>query len=615
MLAALVPYGPDAQRSQVLGNACFGHALRLALPEDDDDRQPVVGAAGRYLLTADVRIDNRAELASSLGIEGIILKRMSDCDLLLAAWERWQLECFHHLLGDVAMAVWDAHDEKLTLARSPHSLKPLFYHRGAGFVAFASMPQALFAVPQIPKRLDLFKAAAIVLGLADSGDQTIFEGITLVRHAEASIFTASGTTVIALWDPAEIGESSLSVAAAGEALKAEFDRAVAAQLRRRSGVVACQLSSGRDSSAVAATAALAMRGSRGQLVTLTGAPNISFAGPTNAGRLADESGLAAITSARHPEITHVTCRSRKMSLRASLRRRSTFHHRPITNPTAMPWTDEIDAEAARRGATVMLNGSTGNYSISSSGTGHLIDLLNRHGVRRWWRAARRIGGSSWASWRSIGSVTLGPSLPEPLYERLLRTTGRRSLAASDFVLLRQPYRTWVERQMMAEYGDSRPPSSFAERRRALLLARDNAEKMSPAIHGLDLRDPTSDRRLVDLCLSFAPDQLASRPWAPSPIYEAAFEDRIPQRVIHNRNRGVQGADWFDLFTAEDVAEAVAVYRDNSTISELLDFAVIDRMVAAWPEPGSSDWNQLARYHNLLLPALAVADYIDLHFPE
>ena len=615
MLAALAPYGRDAQHSQTLGDACFGRALQLALPEDAFDRQPLVGAAGRYLLTADVRIDNRSEVATKVGIETSILATMSDSDLLVAAWERWQLDCFDHLLGDVAVAVWDSHEQRLTLARSPNSLKPLFYHQGRDFVAFASMPHGLLALPEIPKRLDLFKAAAIVAGVPDGGTQTIFEGITLVRHAEAVVFTGGTTTVIALWDLAAIGESSLSVADAGEALKAEFDRAVTAQLRRRSEVVACQLSSGRDSSAVAATAALAMRGTRGQLVTLTGAPHIGFAGPVNAGRLADESGLAAITSERYPEITHVTCRSRRSSLRSSLRHRSTFHHRPITNPTAMPWTDEIDAEAARRGASVMLNGSTGNYSISSSGTGHLVDVLHRQGVGRWWQVARRIGGSSWASWRSIGSVTLGPLLPEPLYEQLLRTTARRSFDADDMALLRQPYRAWTERQLGAEYGDSRPPSSFAQRRRALLLARDNAEKMSPAIYGLDLRDPTSDRRLVELCLSLAPDRLASRTWEPSPVYAHAFRDRIPDSVIYNRTRGQQGADWFELFTSHDVAEAVAAYRENAMVRELLDFAEIDRMIADWPEQGCSDWNRLARYRNLLLPALAVADFIDLHFPN
>lgn len=280
----------------------------------------------------------------------------------------------------------------------------------------------------------------------------------------------------------------------------------------------------------------------------------------------------------------------------------------------MPWTNEIDSEAARRGASVMLNGSTGNYSISSSGTGHLVDVLHQQGFGPWWRVARRTGGTSWTNWRSIGSVTLGPRLPEALYRKLL-SSSRQTFDAIDLTLLRQPYRAWAETEVRAEHGDSRPPASFAQRRRLLLLTRDNAEKMSAAIYGLDLRDPTSDRRLVELCLSFAPDRLASKLGAPSPVYEHAFRDRLPPSVIYNHARGYQAADWFELFSSQNVAEAVAAYRENAMVSELLDFAEIDRMMDDWPDERCRDWNRLARYRSVLLPALAVADFIDLHFPN
>jgi asparagine synthetase B (glutamine-hydrolysing) len=146
MLAELVPYGRHSQDCRSLGDACFGRALDAVLPEDDFDRQPLTGGGGRYLLAADVRIDNRAEVAERLGVATARLKALSDADLLLAAWEKWQLGCFEHLLGEIALAVWDADDKRLTLARSPNCLKPLFFHRGADFVAFASMPSALLGL-------------------------------------------------------------------------------------------------------------------------------------------------------------------------------------------------------------------------------------------------------------------------------------------------------------------------------------------------------------------------------------------------------------------------------------------------------------------------------------
>lgn len=615
MLAELAPYGPDSQDCRTLGETCFGRALYTILPEDDFDRQPLIGGGGRYLLAADVRIDNRGELAERLGISTLRLQRLSDADLLLIAWEKWQLGCFDHLLGDIALAVWDADKRRLTLARSPNSLKPLFYHKGAAFAAFASMPHGLLALPEIPKRLDLEKAAAIAAGFADVGSNTIFEGIRFVRPGQAIESDGSEERIIQLWNLDAIAPSTLKASDLGEAMQAEFERAVTAQLRRRSGIVACQLSSGRDSSAVATTAALALRASGEQLIALTGAPHIGFAGLTAGNRLADESGLAAVTAEHYPEIIHVICRSRRQPIGPALRRLSERHHRPITNPSALQWAGEIDDEACRRGASVMLNGSTGNYSISASGPQHLIDIFTQQGLASWMRHAGPIGGFSWSKWRAIARVTLGPFLPQPLYRQALKLSGRDVDAGLDVPILRQPFRDQAAALLRQEFGDLRPPSNYGDFRRSMLLCRDNAEKMSLAVFGLDLRDPTSDRRLVELCLSFPPDRLASAKWAPSPVYEAAFKDRIPARVLYNRNRGYQGADWFELFSKAEVGETFRRYGKNSLVKELFDFAAIDRMIASWPDKGSRDGASLLPYRNQVLPALGLADFIELHFPD
>jgi len=85
--------------------------------------------------------------------------------------------------------------------------------------------------------------------------------------------------------------------------------------------------------------------------------------------------------------------------------------------------------------------------------------------------------------------------------------------------------------------------------------------------------------------------------------------------MYNRTRGLQGADWFEVFTRDDLVEAVHGYGKNSHVRELLDFGRIERMIADWPEEGSRDRAKLMIYRNQLLPALAVADFIDFHFPD
>ena len=611
MLSRLASFGADPGE-RGLGRCRFGRLLDGALPEDRFDRQPLIGGDGRFLLCADVRIDNRAEIAAALGLRSGIAE-MADCELLLKAWERWQLGCFERLLGDVAMGVWDERAQRLTLARSASSLKPLLYHRAPGFAAFASMPAAIRALDGVPTEPDFSEAAAIIAGLPGRGPATVFAGMRVVRHGHAVEIERGGEREIRHWHPEAVERRDLPLGEAAEAMRAELDRAVAAQLRRSSGGVACQLSSGRDSSAVLGSAALALAGSGEQLVALTGRPSAEFEGPHFPGRLSDEGPLAALTAARYPNVVHVGCRSRRRDIAAELQRLSDVHFRPLTNPSALHWANEMEEEAERRGARVMLVGSTGNFSISAGGPPHLTDLLRSGGPLAWLHGARRVGGGSWAAWRSIGRITLGPFLPLPLLGGLLRATGRNPAEAMELPILRQPHRAAAEQLLRDEYADYRPPRDYRQFRCNMLMVRDNAQKTGLGLSGIDIRDPTADRRLVELCLSFPPEHLVAPRFAPPPVYGAAFGERIPADVMNNRCRGVQGADWFLLFDRSEIGRAFADYRKSPAVAELLDLEEVDRLIASWPERAPTDSATIGLYRYQLLGALAVAQYLSRNF--
>ena len=64
MLAAQAIYGPHGERTWSDGALAMGRRLYRTLPEDVHDRQPLHDAAERFSLVADVRLDNRDELAA-----------------------------------------------------------------------------------------------------------------------------------------------------------------------------------------------------------------------------------------------------------------------------------------------------------------------------------------------------------------------------------------------------------------------------------------------------------------------------------------------------------------------------------------------------------------------
>ena len=175
MLEAQRRYGPDSIGQWSDGGVALGRRLMQVLPEDAYDGQPLIGGAGRYVLVADVRLDNRNELINLLQIPGADALTRSDAAILLAAIERWDKSCLKHLIGDYAFALWDTALRRLLLARDPLGQRPLHYHRGNGFFAFASMPKGLHALPEVPYGPDEQRIAELLVLMPARRDPKFFQ--------------------------------------------------------------------------------------------------------------------------------------------------------------------------------------------------------------------------------------------------------------------------------------------------------------------------------------------------------------------------------------------------------------------------------------------------------
>ena len=181
MLAAQEVYGPHHGAQWSDSAVALGRRLMRVLPEDAFDRQPLIGGEGRYVLVADVRLDNRDELTEALRIPAPQARTLCDAAILLAAIERWDESCLERLVGDYAFAAWDGVRRRLLLARDPLGQRPLHYHRGNKFFAFASMPKGLHALPDVPYAPDEERIAEFLVLMPETGTQSFFLGIERVR--------------------------------------------------------------------------------------------------------------------------------------------------------------------------------------------------------------------------------------------------------------------------------------------------------------------------------------------------------------------------------------------------------------------------------------------------
>jgi asparagine synthase (glutamine-hydrolysing) len=604
MLKAQHIYGPHGDAVWASGEIAIGRALYELLPEDVHDRGPIEGGGGRYRVVADIRLDNREVLADELGINAADARLLPDAAFVVRAWERWGEECFAHLYGDYAFALWDRDQCKLMLARDALGGKPLHYHRGDGFLAFASMPKGLHTLPEVPLAPDEVRAAELLALIPEWGPRSFFKDVSRVEPGQFIVFDTSGQRARRHWHPPGQNRATRwQLGDAVEALRAELDRAVAVRLRGGGARVGAHLSAGLDSSAVAATAARLLAPLGGEVVAFTSVPRHGYIGEDADGRISDEGPLAAKTAALYANIEHLLIRPDEESTVESWDRDFFLHDRPLVNPCNQRWINAINAEAQRRNLSVVLTGAMGNMTLSYAGTELLPELLVRF---RWLALLRELAALVAAGslrWRGGFALALGPWMPS----RLWRVLSRHSASLHEYSAVRPEYVREAQLFRLAkarELDFNYRPRKNAVGARLWVLGRidqANATKAALAGYGVDMRDPTADRKLIEFCMTL-PTSMFLREGEFRVLGRRALADRLPGEVLEERRRGYQAADWHESLRAGREALQTEINRLEHVpaAGRILDLSNLREALDNWPSDGWSEPQVTNKYRFSLL---------------
>jgi asparagine synthase (glutamine-hydrolysing) len=159
MAEAIAHHGPDDSGLWVEGSVGLGHQMLWTTPESLLEKLPWVDPLTQLAITADVRLDNRADLIAQLELGQIASEKLTDSQILLAAYRQWEEACPEHLLGDFAFAIWNRNAQTLFCARDHFGVKPFYFYADAQTFAFASEIKALIALEDIPAQLNEVKFA------------------------------------------------------------------------------------------------------------------------------------------------------------------------------------------------------------------------------------------------------------------------------------------------------------------------------------------------------------------------------------------------------------------------------------------------------------------------
>ena len=168
--------GPDDEGFYVEPGVAIG-MRRLSIIDLSTGHQPIHNEERSVRVVFNGEIYNYRELREALEAAGHTFYTSSDTETIVHGYEEWGEQVFSKLRGMFAIAVWDARERTLLVARDRAGIKPLYYGEGGGRLFFGSEAKCLLVNPEIDREIDLAALDHYLAYLYTPRDRAIFCGI------------------------------------------------------------------------------------------------------------------------------------------------------------------------------------------------------------------------------------------------------------------------------------------------------------------------------------------------------------------------------------------------------------------------------------------------------
>ena len=259
MIGAIRHRGPDEYGLFRDRQAGLVHA-RLSIIDLQTGQQPMCNEDGTLWIVFNGEIFNFVELRTELEKLGHRFRTHSDTEVILHAFESWNIDCFSRFNGQWALALWNTQTHTLVLSRDRIGVRPLFIYESNGQVLFGSEMKAIFANPVVPRAINPQGIDQTFTYWASIAPTTVFKGIDELPPASTRVYGQGGEKKEKLyWWPSypvtprnwEYGSHFPTFADATEILREKLEQATKLRMLRSDVPVGSYLSGGLDSSVIA----------------------------------------------------------------------------------------------------------------------------------------------------------------------------------------------------------------------------------------------------------------------------------------------------------------------------------------------------------------------------
>lgn len=541
MVNVLAHRGPDHVGMWSEGAVGFAHRMLWTTPESLLEKQPSLNLAGNLTITADARIDNRDELIAATGLTNHPVEKITDSQLILAAYEKWGDRCPEHLLGDFAFAIWDSRRQQLFCARDHMGVKPLYYYRSGRVFVFASEIKALLCLPEVPRKLNELRVADHLVGVLEDKVSTFYQDILRLPAAYSLVINPERGEPRSYWSADLKHQLRLrSSEEYAEAFRELFTEAVNCRLRS-AFPVGTMLSGGLDSSSIACVARnLLSASSAHKLPTFSAVfPSVAEVDP----RIDERPFIDAVTKTGGFEPHYVY--ADQLSPLVERDRVSWHMDGACLAPNLyMDWA--VFKAAQQQGVRILFSGVDGDTTVSY---GHeYLSVLARTG--RWQRLAAEARGLSKEFYNSAISPRrlawqygFKPLIPELLLKSWQNLRGQSQPPVSAGTIISPAFAQRIQLEehvqtLMRSTKLARTPRKEHWNAVTCGLLQYSLQSLGElaSAFSVELHYPFCDRRLVEFCLAVPPEQKLQQGWTRS-IMRRAMSGILPPEVQWRQGKG------------------------------------------------------------------------------
>jgi asparagine synthase (glutamine-hydrolysing) len=508
---------------------------------------------GRSICLWDGRIDNRKDLLGHTGLRS----DCSDAALILALYQKKGVDGLRDVVGDWSLGLWDANLREIVLASDYAGIRPLYYHRGADGIYWASSLADLVRWTGIQELDETYAASFLACGKAAT--RTPYAGIFPVPAGQAVSIARDRIVKRTFWTLPIHQETRYPDERQYEERMLELFRE-SVQARLSTNAPTCsELSGGLDSSSIVCMADRLRREMHGQPPDLITFSYTHEASP-------DEKFFREVERACHLSGCHLEL-GEYPAVDAG---------RMGAEPT---WWEPRFQELARRMAAmrsgVLLTGQFGDLIMGNTtyDSGQVTEWLAKG---RFGRAAREA-----YAWGRSEQVPIYPILWRAIREAWFSwvpsanpndAVGAIPASTEDSLVeaLHTRFESYERERSADDPSGHAPPGRRLRFRSAASVLQSRALQAPEALQHISYTHPYAHRPLVEFMLTI-PAHVVFGPEQPRRLMRRAFAGLLPPLVLGRKSK----ASYMSMYRGALMPLATALLQSPAEI-QLVERGLVDR---------------------------------------